>query len=77
MAGGTSLSVFMGGDRNTMQYWESKEYSEEFKKCKFKINLFEDKKNKFSNLYNFVCVLFFLWYIIIDLKEIIWTKGQL
>ena len=45
-AGGTSLSVFMGAIGILCNVGKSKETSEEFKKSRFKINWFKDKKKK-------------------------------
>ena len=45
-AGGTSLSVFMGAIGILCNVGKSKEYSEDFKKNKFKINLFKGKNKK-------------------------------
>ena len=45
-AGGTSLSVFMGAIGILCNVGKSKETSEEFKKSKFEINLFKEKKKK-------------------------------
>ena len=45
-AGGTSLSVFMGAIGILCNVGKSKESSEEFKKSKFELGLFKDKKKK-------------------------------
>ena len=43
-AGGTSLSVFMGAVGILCNVGKSNEISEEFKKSKFELKLFKDKK---------------------------------
>ena len=45
-SGGTSLSVFMGAIGILCNVGKNKETSEEFKKSKFEVNLFKDKKKK-------------------------------
>ena len=45
-AGGTSLSVFMGAIGILCNVGKSKEICEEFKKSKFEISWFKDKKKK-------------------------------
>ena len=45
-AGGTSLSVFMGAIGILCNVGRNKESREEFKKSKFEIKLFKDKKKK-------------------------------
>jgi hypothetical protein len=49
VSGGTSLSVFMGAIVILCNVGKSKEIGREFKKSKFEINLFKDKKNKATN----------------------------
>ena len=45
-AGGTSLSVFMGAIGILCNVGKSKENMEEFKKSRFEIKFFKDKKKK-------------------------------
>ena len=45
-AGGTSLSVFMGAIGILCNVGKSKESGGEFKKCKFEISWFKEKKKK-------------------------------
>ena len=50
LAGGTSLSVFMGAIGILCNVGKCKESSGEFKKSMLEINLFKNKKKKENNL---------------------------